>query len=286
VEENAFAGLKEAIKQCELSGKLVGISFQRFPASFTFPLQNIVELQDIAGILTEITLVKDKFAQDEIRKRVRYLDIAFSVAADVIQPGVTEMDVFVAIYTSIAKSLGHPFILDCTIASGKRTLEDEPQPTNKVIEAGENILIDLFPVMGGYGADYTRNFVAGKATDKQKQQHAVLENALFAAEKVLRPGVQALEVDRTVRNVIEEAGYGEFAHQHHSGHAFGLSIPEELRIIPGESRPILEGMVIAVEPGIYHPRNGGMRLEGNYIISSDGCDSLARFPTRLIECLH
>jgi Xaa-Pro aminopeptidase len=206
------------------------------------------------------------------------------VARDAIRPGVTETEVFGKIFTSLAQSLGGPLTLDCNFGSGPRALGDEPQPTNKPLEAGESVMIDLFPLMDGYVADYTRNFVVGPPTDGQLAQHAILETALAAAEKALRPGVRASEIDRLVRRVIQDAGYGEFAHRHHTGHAFGLTIPEPPWLIPADHTPLRAGMVIAVEPGIYHPENGGMRLEGNYIITEDGCEPLVGFPAKLIVC--
>jgi Xaa-Pro dipeptidase len=281
---NAISALHQALSQANLIGQSVGVVLDTLPGAYALSLSKLVKLQDANDLVQEVTTIKDEMAQQAIRNRVAFLDQAFRIAGATIQPGVTEIEVFGAIFTSLARSLEGPLTLDCNFASGSRTLADEPGPTNKCIESGETVLIDLFPILGGYGADYTRNFVVGKATDAQLEQHAVLEKALSTAQSALRPGIAASEVDRIVRGVIEEKGYGKYIHQHHSGHAFGLAIPEPPRLISADHTPLRKGMVIAVEPGIYHPANGGMRLEGNYIITEDGCESLAGFPAILTIC--
>jgi Xaa-Pro dipeptidase len=254
------------------------------PGAFALPLQGEIEWRDVSDLIYSITAVKDEVAQQAIRQRVGFLGQAFEAAANSIKPEVSELQVFGAIYSSLAESIGGPLVLDCDIGSGRRSLDTEPQPTHKLLHPGETVLIDLFPNLGGYVADYTRNFVVGKPTDDQRTQHAALEKALSAAQALLRPGVQASEVDYLVHKIIEEEGFGKFAHIHHSGHAFGLVIPEPPWLIPADHSALRSGMVIAVEPGIYHPINGGMRLEGNFIITEDGCQSLAGFPATLIAC--
>jgi Xaa-Pro dipeptidase len=211
------------------------------------------------------------------------LDRAFEKASQILRPGISELEVFEAIYTSLLDSLGAPFRLDCDIGFGANTSSAEHQPTSKKLQPGENVLIDLYPNLGGYVADYTRNFVLGSASAEQLRQHAVLEQALQAVEQLLRPGVPASEVDRAARLSIEQAGYGEFIYQHHTGHGFGLTTPEPPWIIPANHAPLQPGMLIAIEPAIYHPAQAGMRLEGDYLITETGFERLDGFPRSLGE---
>lgn len=282
--QNATAAIQQALRQLKLISQPVGAVLRAFPSIYTIPLSQQVEFHDAWTLMTQATTVKDEAAQKAIKQRVGFLDRSFELAAITIKPGISELDVFGTIYTSLTKSLGEPFTLDCTIASGKRTILSEPQPTNKLLQLGEVVLIDLFPILGGYAADYTRNFIVGEPSIEQQSQHAVLEKALSAAESRLKPGVLASEIDRIIRNIIEEEGFGKYIHQHHSGHAFGLTTPEPPWLIPADNTPLRSGMVIAVEPGIYHPVNGGMRLEGNYLITDDGCEPLVGFPPILTVC--
>ncbi len=282
--ENAAAALKQAVEKAGLANGAVGAALGALPGVYALPLAGMVSLVDAEDVLSDVTAVKDEAAQQAIRERVGYLDRAFEVAKEAIRPGVSETEVFGRIYTSLVESFGGPVELACNFGSGPRALIDEPQPTNKKIETGEVVMIDLFPQIGPYVADYTRNFVVGPPTEGQLAQHTALEKALQAAEGVLRPGVKASEIDRVCRRVLREEGYGEVAYRHHTGHAFGLTIPEPPWLIPADHTPLRAGMVIAVEPAIYHPNNGGMRLEGNYIITDDGCEALVGFPAELTVC--
>lgn len=282
--ENAVTAVKQALEKAGLQGGVVGAILGNLNGIYALEISDYVSLKDAGGIVAGVTAIKDEAAQQAIRERVGYLDQAFAVARDSIRPGISETEVFGRIFTSLVKSYGGPVDLACNFGSGPRALIDEPLPTNKVIKAGEVVMIDLYPQMGPYVADYTRNFVVGSPTDAQMAQHAALEKALKAGEVMLKPGVMASEIDKVCREVLIEQGFGEHAYQHHSGHAFGLAIPEDPWLIPADHTSLQTGMVIAVEPAIYHPENGGMRLEGNYIITEEGCEALVGFPAELIIC--
>ncbi|NWG20972.1 MAG: aminopeptidase P family protein [Chloroflexi bacterium] len=283
--DNGVAALLQAVADAGLRRLPVGVALAALPAAYALPLAQVAQLHDARDMLFRATMVKDAVAQQAIRARVAILDRAFAVAARTIRPGVSEMQVFTAIYAEIALAIGAQPALACVFGSGPRTLLDEPQPSDRVLEPGDVVLIDLFPTLRGYVADYTRCFVVGPATDAQRAQHMALERALAAVEQVLRPGVSAADIDRIARHSIEEAGYGPWCYQHHTGHGFGLLAPEPPWLIPADTTRLEAGMVLAVEPGIYHPVHGGMRLEGNYLITANGCESLTGYPATLTECV-
>lgn len=280
----ARAALEQAIAQTGLHGLPTGAALASLPAAVASPLAEQVQWRDAGPLFAEITVIKDSLALAEIRRRVAMLDRGFERSARTIRAGVTELEVFGAIYTTLAQELEAPLTLDCVFASGPRTLLFEPQPTNKRLAHGEVVLIDLFPNLGGYVADYTRNFVVGEPTRGQTAQHAVLMHALTRAEEMLRPGVTAAEIDQAVRGVIAKSAFAAYGYGHLTGHGFGLTTPEAPLLLAADHTPLRAGMVIAVEPGIYHPEQGGMRLEGNYIITEDGCESLAGYPPVLTAC--
>jgi Xaa-Pro aminopeptidase len=284
-DQEARQALMQALSELGLQSQRIGCTLQTLPAAYILSLAPAAKLEDASTLIYSLTAIKDELAQSEIRKRVAMLDRAFETAAHIIQAGMTEIELYGHLYADLASALGSPFGLDCNLGSGWHSVVDEPQPTSKKLQKGETVLIDLFPNLGGYVADYTRNFIVGPASPEQQKQHGVLESALAAAERLLRPGVSAAEIDHTVRAVIEEAGYGDFIYHHHTGHAFGVTTPEPPVIIPGNPARLQSGMVIAIEPGIYHPVNGGMRLEGNYLITEDGCEALHGFKAKLTSCL-
>jgi Xaa-Pro aminopeptidase len=111
----------------------------------------------------------------------------------------------------------------------------------------------------------------------------VLEAALTAGGSALRPGARASDVDRAVRSVVADALDG-YTYPHHTGHGFGLQPQEPPYLIPSDEMPLEPGMIVAVEPGIYLPDTRGMRLEGNYLITEDGCEALSDYPMELFAC--
>jgi Xaa-Pro aminopeptidase len=283
-QEEALAALMEAISDLNLAGQPVGVALGSIGGHYALELAEHVQLKDATSFLYERTALKDELAIHKIRQREAMLDRAFRTAQQVIRPEMTELELYGVLYNELTNALGSPFALDCDIGSGPRTLLDEPQPTMRRLQPGETILIDLFPNLGGYVADYTRNFVLGQPSEGQRNQHAALEKALKNAESILRPGVTAAEIDRIARSTLEAEGFAKTMYQHHSGHAFGLTTPEPPVIIPANPSPLQAGMVIAIEPGIYHPEVGGMRLEGNYLITENGFERLDGFPAELVAC--
>jgi Xaa-Pro aminopeptidase len=283
--DQASAALREAVSDAGLHRAAVGAALNALPAFAALSLSDIVHLHDARDLLFRATMIKDSVAQQAIRERVAMLDRAFASAARAIHSGVSELAVYTAIFAELSMALGTLPVIECVFGSGSRTLADEPQPTSRILAPGDIVLIDLFPNLGGYVADYTRCFVVGAATPGQQAQHRALEQALAAAERALRPGIAVAGIDRLVRHTIEAAGYGPWGYQHHTGHGFGLLTVEPPWILSSSGMLLEEGMVIAIEPGIYHPQHGGMRLEGNYIITADGCESLAGYPATLTECM-
>jgi Xaa-Pro dipeptidase len=282
--DQAIIALREALSDAGLHSAIVGAALDALPASVVLGLADDVRLCDARHVLFQATLIKDAAAHKAIRERVAMLDRAFAAAALAIRPGASELEVYAAIVAELSLALGAPPVVECVFGSGPRTLASEPQPTSRILAPGDVVLIDLFPNLGGYVADYTRCFVVGAATDAQRRQHLALEQALAAAERALRPGVAAADIDRLVRQSIETAGYGPWCYRHHTGHGFGVLTVEPPWILPTNADLLAEGMVIAIEPGIYHPEHDGMRLEGNYILTADGCESLAGYPATLTEC--
>jgi Xaa-Pro aminopeptidase len=247
----------------------------------TFPgLQHAVDIGDLIG---RQRMRKDTDEIARIRANLRVLAAGFDAARATIRPGVTELAVWAAVHAAMMDKVGAPFALEGNFASGPRTLENEPQATNRPIEAGDVVFIDLYPIIDGYAADLTRTFVAGQPTKAQRDRHDILEDALAAGVAMLKPGVRAGDVDRAVRESVA-AALGGYVFSHHTGHALGLQGQERPMLIPGEDTILEAGMVIAIEPGAYLPDTGGMRVEGNYLITETGAESLSDYPLELFAC--
>jgi Xaa-Pro aminopeptidase len=238
--------------------------------------------EDIGPALAQWRAVKDHAEQTLIRRRVAMLDHAFTALRAAIRPGVSEHDIVGVAYTALLGQVAEPLVLRGNFASGPRTATDNPQPTARRVGLGDLVLVDLYPVLDGYAADCTRTFVVGSSTALQRERHAILDAALSAAESRLRPGTEIATVDRSIREVLRAAGGYDTSMAHHSGHGIGLLAWEAPWIGPGTPGVLAEGMIIALEPCLYVPGWGGMRLEGNYLITATSFERLDRFPSGLV----
>lgn len=241
------------------------------------------EAAEIGPLLNRQRLRKDEAEVAQIRANLRVVEAGFDAARELIRPGATELAVWVGMHAAMLAVAGAPFVQDGRLASGPRTLGVEPLATNRRLEPGDAVYIDLFPVIDGYSADLTRAFVVGEPFAAQRGRHAVLEDALAAGVAALQPGVLARDVDAAVRAVVAGA-LGGYVYPHHTGHGFGLQPQEPPYLIPSDETLLEPGMIVAIEPGIYLPDTGGMRLEGNYLITEDGCESLSDYPMELFAC--
>jgi Xaa-Pro aminopeptidase len=186
-------------------------------------------------------------------------------------------------FGTLCELSGGASVLEGDLGGGVRASNPDAKPTLERLALGDALMVDIYSGVGGYFADTTRNFVVGEPSGEQKAIHAILEEALAAGEGALRPGMRACDVDAVVRGVIGEAGYAS-SFPHHSGHAYGLFQQERPFLIPAEIMPLEAGMIVTLEPGIYIEGWGGMRLEGNYLITDSGFRRLDRYPSRLIVC--
>ena len=232
-----------------------------------------------------LRLTKDDEELALIRRAVNILDCAFEAAQQTIRPGLSELEVVSALQRKIFMENKEPFILDVTCGSGTDTgmVAALGPPTERVLAEGDLFLIDLYPVLKMYKGDMTRAFVAGEPVAWQLEMHTVLKEAMRLAEGALRPGMPASEPDAIVRRCITQAGYGDHI-VHHAGHGLGLTHPERPYIAPWEEMVLQERMVLAIEPGIYIPGLGGMRIEQNYVLWADGAEPLSRLPFELQAC--
>lgn len=155
-------------------------------------------------------------------------------------------------------------------------------PGEKRLEEGDFITMDFGCKYKGYCSDMTRTVVLGKASEKQKEIYQVVLKAQLAALDALKAGVTGKSVDQVARDIITEAGYGE-CFGHGLGHSVGLFIHENPRLAPTDDTVLQAGMIETVEPGIYVPGFGGVRIEDMVVVTEDGYRNLASSPKELIE---
>jgi Xaa-Pro aminopeptidase len=216
-----------------------------------------------------------------VRAAVRVADLGMDAAIAAIRPGVSEHAVSAEAVYAMRKngSEFEPFIP--LVASGYNTSMFERVATEKVIESGEMVILDIGAVVRGYTGDLGRTFVCGDPTPEQKAIYKATHLALQEAKKVVRPGANGRDVDRRARQVIEEAGWGDYVYTGNTGHQLGYGLHGEPLVDRNVDFEIVENMVICLEPRIVLPDRpdiGGAHLEDVVVVTRDGHEQINRSP--------
>jgi Xaa-Pro aminopeptidase len=170
------------------------------------------------------------------------------------------------------------------VAVGPRAALPHARPTSRRIGESDFTLIDWGVNEGLYVSDLTRVLARARISPKLRKLYGVVLKAQLAGIEAIRPGATCEEVDRVARGVIEKAGYGkEFGHG--LGHGIGLEIHEAPRLAQGQPLELKPGMIVTVEPGIYFPDWGGIRIEDDVLVTRNGHEVLTSVPKELDECL-
>ena len=166
------------------------------------------------------------------------------------------------------------------VSSGPRTGYPHGVATDRTLRAGEPVMIDIGVTVDGYGSDLTRTVHLGPPAAEFAEVHALIERAMEAAIRGVRPGRAGREIDALARAEIDRAGYGE-RFGHGLGHSVGLQGHEPPNFAPAETAELASGMVVTVEPGVYLPDRFGVRTEDMIVVTEDGCEVLTRAPREL-----
>jgi len=232
-------------------------------------------------IVEGVTAIKD---DDEIEKITRAAEICCQVMEalrNIIKPGVSELDISSEI-SYRAMRLGSerdPF--EPIVASGLRSALPHGVSTPKSVEKGDLIVLDFGATIEGYAADFTRTAIVGKASARQKELVEVVRQALEAAEATARPDITGQALDKVARDLLTKHGYGEYF-QHSLGHGLGLNVHEFPRIGEKGTESLQAGNVITLEPGVYLPEVGGVRIEDDFVVTADGVRNLTPYSRQLL----
>jgi Xaa-Pro aminopeptidase len=231
------------------------------------------ELASTANLVEDLRIIKDKDEVAEIRRAIWFAERAFNVIRASLRPERTEKEVADELENQIrlygAKGCSFPPI----IAVGARAALPHARPTDQRIGADDFVLIDWGADGGPYKSDLTRVLVTGKIPPKLERIYRVVLSAQEQAIAAITPGVSCHEVDQVARTIIAKAGFGRnFGHG--LGHGIGLDIHEAPRLAAQAHLKLEPGMVVTVEPGIYLPGWGGVRIEDDVLVTKGGCQVL------------
>jgi Xaa-Pro aminopeptidase len=191
-----------------------------------------------------------------------------------LKAGQTELAVAVLLASVIGDG-GGTLAFETLVQSGPNSALPHLHPTGRRLAAGDLVLLDFGARFGGYNADTTRMAVLGEPSARQSEIHQLVVDAHDAAIEAVQAGATAGQIDAAARGVIEAGGYGD-SFFHRVGHGLGLEEHEDPSVDPGSTAVLEEGMVFTIEPGIYIPGWGGVRIEDDVVVEMNGCRVLTQ----------
>lgn len=231
------------------------------------------EKLEASNIIRNLRLIKDEQEVKLIKEACKLAEIGIEKAIETIKPGITEKEIAAEVEYAMRKNGSDGTSFDTIIASGANSAFPHGSCSNKTIQNGDLIVVDLGATRQFYRSDITRTFIAGKPTYKQKRIYETVKVAQQKAFEAIKPEIAASQVDAVARQVIELEGFGEFF-VHGLGHGVGLEVHEPPILSPSSKDVLAAGNVITDEPGIYIPSYGGARIEDTVVVTPNGAKKL------------
>lgn len=242
------------------------------PYEFYSSLRGLAaELRPAHGIIENLRKVKDEAEVDAIKKAVKRAEAAFLKIKPRIKAGVAEREISLRLEEQLKKEGCKHLPFDIIVASGRNTSKPHAQPTEKKIEKGDFVIIDWGGEAEGYYSDMTRTLLmAGEGIREKIKIYNIVNKARKEAVASVMPGVSTQDVDRAARETIKKAGYEDFF-GHGTGHGVGLDVHEAPRVSWVKGDRVADGFVFTIEPGIYIPKLGGVRIEDMVTFRDQKC---------------
>ncbi len=235
-----------------------------------------LELAEAPGLVEELRAVKSEEEIAAIRAAAALADEALAHILSLVRPGATERALALE-GEFLMRRRGAQAAFDIIVASGPRSALPHAETTDRELKEGDLLLVDIGARLDGYCSDLTRTFAVGSASARARELYALVYRAQRAGVAALAPGARAGEVDGAARTVIAEAGWGE-AFGHGLGHGVGIDVHEAPRLARQEERELAVGNVVTIEPGIYAPDLGGVRLEDLLVVRPGSAETLTGAP--------
>ncbi len=234
-----------------------------------------IKLIPTRGLIENLRRIKDQKEIKSIKKVIRITENALAKTLKKTEIPIKERELSALLEYELKKAGAERSAFNPIIAFGERTSYPHSRPSSARLKKGDLIKIDCGAIYQEYSSDLTRTFVFGRATKRQKRIYSLLYGAQSEAIEKIRPGIECSQIDRIARDIITREGYGKFF-GHGLGHGIGREVHER-PYLKSEDHTLLEpGMVLTIEPGIYIPGWGGMRIEDIVLVTEKGCEVLSK----------
>ncbi len=239
-------------------------------------------LREVGGLVEKLRQEKDADEIALIRDSVNLGASLLEVALETIRPGVKETDVAAEMEYAARQRGAEAMSFETIVAAGKRSALPHGRATASSIPARGFVVLDFGVILHGYCSDMTRTVWVGRISPPERALYEAVREAQQAATEAVRAGVTCGEVDHAARSVLRKARLDRYF-THSTGHGVGLEIHEEPRVARGQQEVLAPGMVITIEPGVYIPGRGGVRIEDMVLVREGGCEVLTPAPKALME---
>ena len=269
--ENSVELIAERIDKAEV----LGID-KEWPARFLIPLLDScsnLKVSLSSDCVDDVRAIKDADEIEKMREASRINDIVIERARDHVHEGITEKQLAAFIDQEYIRCGADGNSFPAIVSFGKTAADPHHMPDNTVLRDGDVILIDMGCKKNGYCSDMTRTFFYRKTDEKQIFIHDLVRKANETAESVIKPGMRLCDIDAAARNVITDAGYGEYF-THRLGHFIGQAVHEKGDVSSSYTSEVEPGMIFSIEPGVYLPGEFGVRIEDLVLVTEDGCEVL------------
>ena len=270
----------------ELNGRKIGVEPGRLRFLELRLLESALDKAEFISAeesLADLRMRKDAQELELMRRATKIAQDALLATLETIRPGQSERSVAAELTVQILRH-GSDSELPFTpiVSSGPNSANPHASPSNRLLTPGDLLVIDWGASVQGYFSDLTRTFAIGQTEPELENIAQIVEQANQAGRQAAQPGETAEAVDQAARAVIEAAGYGKYF-IHRTGHGLGLEAHEPPYIRAGNPLVLQPGMTFTIEPGIYLPGRGGVRIEDDVVIQEEGCLSLSDLPRGLLK---
>ncbi len=240
-----------------------------------------LELVPTDGLVGLLRQVKDEAELSSMQQATDIAEAAFSEIVQQIAVGRTETEIAFELEIAMRRRGAEEVAFPIISASGPRSALPHGAPTDRTLQSGDFLTLDFGATVHGYRSDMTRTVVLGQPNERQLEVYRIVLRAQLAAQEAVRPGVKGKDVDKVARDLITAAGYGRYF-GHGLGHGVGLEIHEGPSAGARGETVLQPGMIVTVEPGIYIPEFGGVRIEDMVVVTDAGYRNFNQFSKELI----